>query len=271
MPRTPALLATLPLLALSGCIMPDQVSDLQKDVRDVQGQLQEIKQEQQDTKAKLSELELQMQEEGAGIGRVEFADVKFQLEDISRNVAILDERLNDTGQRMDRMSRTMDEVRELTRRRPAVMPGAGGLGPDDPDAPPTEGGAGPDAMPSPEELYNAAYVDFSRGNFALAISGFEEYVSRFGDSDYADNALYWVGECHYSQGDFDRAVQSFDRLLDTYPKSDRAASADLKKGLAYLEQNQVSAAIVQLNHVIDTYPSSDESRIARDKLASLGQ
>jgi tol-pal system protein YbgF len=271
--RTLSLLVFVPLLALAaGCIMPDQVSDLQKDVTEVQRQLQTIQQDQQETKEKIDEIETRLEEGGEGISRMEFADVKFQLEDISRSVAILDERLNDSGQRMDHMSRTMEEVRELTRRRPvAVVPGAGGPDPEDPTAAAPVTGGATDAMPSPEELYNAAYVDYSRGNFGLAISGFEEYASRFPDSDTADNALYWVGECHFSQGDFDRAVQAFDRLLDGYPQSDRAPAADLKKGLAYLEQNQVSAAIVQLNHVVSSYPSSDESRIARDKLVSLGR
>ena len=55
------------------------------------------------------------------------------------------------------------------------------------------------------------------------------------------------------------------------PRTDRAAAAHLKKGLSYMEQNQVGQAIVQLQYVRDTYSGSDESRVARDKLNSLGE
>ena len=99
---------------------------------------------------------------------------------------------------------------------------------------------------------------------------FQEYASRYPESDLADNALYWVGECLFSQGRFADAVSAFDRMLEKYPQSDRAAAANLKKGLAFLEQNKISQALVQLRYVATTYPSSDEARIARDKLASLG-
>ena len=114
-------------------------------------------------------------------------------------------------------------------------------------------------------------LGISRGNFALAISGFEEYASRYVDSDLADNALYWVGECLLSQGDYAGAIKAYDRMLSQYPRSDRAAAAHLKKGLCFLEQNDIGQAIVQLEFVREQFTGSDEARIARDKLASLGE
>ena len=267
-----AALLTLGCAALlGGCVMPDQLSELQKDVADVQQQLNGIEQDQAQARKKLEELDTKLG--GEEIGREEFADLQVQLNDVARNVAILDERVHESNRRMDRLSENVAEIRQLARRQAAMTPpamvgvqGVGGEGELASGTPETAA----DPVPSPEALYNAAYADFSKGNYALAISGFEEYASRFADSDLADNALYWVGECHFSQGRFPQAVEAFDRVLERYPKSDRAAAADLKKGLAYLEQNQVGKAIVQLRYVLSTYPSTDESRIARDKLTSLG-
>jgi tol-pal system protein YbgF len=130
--------------------------------------------------------------------------------------------------------------------------------------------AGGQAVPDAEGLYNAAYADYSKGNYPLAISGFQEYAQRYAGSDLADNALYWVGECHYSEGAFDQAIGAFDNLLETFPKTDRAASANLKKGLAYLEMNDIRKAVVQLKFVLENYGDTDEARVARDTLASLG-
>ena len=135
-------------------------------------------------------------------------------------------------------------------------------------APPTGGAAA--ALPDPQSLYNTAYADYSKGNYALAISGFEEYRTKFPTSPLADNAMYWIGECQFSQGAFPEAIAAFDRLLAAHPDSEKAAAANLKKGLAFLEQNDVRRAIVQLRYVVSEYPQSDEAKIARDKLTSLG-
>jgi tol-pal system protein YbgF len=250
-------------------VLPDHVAQLKKDVADVQQELRQIQRSQTEAGAQLETVESRLQQSGEGVQRSEFADLRLQLEEVTRTVAALEERIEETNRRLDRISEETQEARELARRKLATP------SPANPASAPAGVGTGtepaqPDAVPSPEALYNAAYADFSKGNYALAISGFEEYVGRFPDSDLADNALYWVGECHFSQGSFDGAVEVFDRLLERYPKSDRAAAADLKKALAYLEQNQVGQAIVQLRYVTDTYPSTDEARIARDKLTSLG-
>ncbi len=127
-----------------------------------------------------------------------------------------------------------------------------------------------EAFPDPEELYNTAYADFSKGNYSLAISGFKEYQQRFPDSALADNAMYWIAECDFSQADYRAAVDALDDLLDEYPKSDKAPAANLKKALAFQELNQIGQAIIQYRYVVSAFPDTDESRLARDKLAGLG-
>jgi tol-pal system protein YbgF len=266
----------------TGCVLPDQFSKLQKDVSAMQAQLVKIEQEQREAAERLERVSKDVsatEGQQEQIGRAEFADLKLRLDEINRQQSILDERLIEANRRIDRMSQSVQENRELIRTG-AVAAGAaaGAVGAEggelgDTPALPGEGGAGANpssALPSADDLYHTAYADFSKGNYALAISGFEEYATRYQDSDRADNALYWIGECYFSQGNHVVAVDSFDRMLERYPDSDRAAAANLKKGLAYLEQNQVRPAIIQLRFVVETFPESDEARVASDKLASLG-
>ena len=269
----PLALTTAGIVLLGGCVLPDQLSRLQKDVADLQSQLQHLKQEHSQSNEKLEQITEGLSAEGEGIGRVEFADVKLRLDEISRQQTMLDERLIDAYRRMDLLSQNLQENRELIRQfsstaaliQPPELDPATGKPPG--AATPGRSSA---AVPSAEALYNAAYADFSKGNYALAISGFEEYSTRYPDSDLADNALYWIGECHFSQGGYGQAIVAFDQLLERYPVSDRAAAANLKKGLGYLEQNQIRQAIVQLRFVQNSYPRTDEARIAGDKLSSLG-
>jgi tol-pal system protein YbgF len=188
-----------------------------------------------------------------------------RIDQVGRDVNITDERLSDLGRRVDRLAQEIQQARAYSSQRPYEEPPAA-----EPSEEEAADAAGTEAIPDPEALYNTAYADFSKGNYALAVSGFEEYREKFPDSALADNALYWVGECYFSQGDFQEAIRAFDRLLELYPDSDKAAAGNLKKGLGYLEQNQIGQAIVQLRFVHSTYPGSDEAKIARDKLISLG-
>ena len=122
----------------------------------------------------------------------------------------------------------------------------------------------------PTQLYNAAYEDYLRSNFDLAIQGFREYAKRYPSTDLADNALYWVGESYYSKKQFKEAIDAFTELLNTYKTSDKAAAALLKKGLAYLEMGDRSQAVINLQYVLYEHPGSKEAELARARLQALG-
>ena len=254
------------LLVTAGCVFPEQVQTLENTVADLRKDLAAVQKTQADSVQKLDAIEAKLGDGGV-VTRQDYADLKVEVDRVSRDVATAQEGVQDANRRMDRLSQDVAASRDATRRlaAPVVIPVDPGASPATPP------GTAASPVPSPESLYNAAYADFSKGNYPLAISGFEEYASRFPDSDLADNALYWIGECYFGQGKFGAAVEAFDRMLAAYPKGDRAAAANLKKGLAFLEDNKVGQGIEQLRYVVKTYPGSDEARVAKDKLASLGK
>ncbi len=126
------------------------------------------------------------------------------------------------------------------------------------------------SSPSPAELYDTAYADYAKGRYALAIQGFEDYLSSYPSTDLSDNAQYWIGESRYAQKKFTEAIADFEKLLKQWPASDKAAAALLKKGYAMLELGQKAEAVVQLQYVIHEFPSSEEARLARARLKSIG-
>ena len=272
--RSIAGLTLLVALVATGCVMPDQVSRLQKDVGDIQQQLDQIARDQKAARGEMDQLALAMSEvepPEAQVTRAEFADIEMQLDGIERYESILTERLGETNRRIDGLSQDLLENREIMRQMALAGTGEALQTGQEGTTPVARIPRRPSVVPSAEALYNAAYTDFSKGNYALAISGFDEYATRYGDSDQADNAMYWIGECYFSQGSHTVAIGAFDRMLERYPDSDRAPAANLKKGLAYLEQNQIREAIVQLEFVQNEYPGTDEARIATDKLFRLAQ
>lgn len=123
---------------------------------------------------------------------------------------------------------------------------------------------------NPMETYNAAYRDYQRGNFDLAIEGFTEFVAENPGSDLADNAAYWIGESLFSQKKYREAIRQFDDVVTKYPRSDKVPGALLKKGYAYITLGERAQGIVQLQYVVHEHPNSQEASLARQRLQQLG-
>ena len=256
-------LAALPLLlATTGCIMPDQLAQYQKDVTDVQQSLATVSKSQSDITKRLDALEKKAGGDDT-VKRAEIADMKARLDTIVRQTTATEDKLDQVNVRVDRLSQDVQGARDAARRAAPVPPAEVAVG--------TGTGAYAGSGPSPSALYASAYADFSKGNYPLAIQGFEEYAQRYPVTELADNAMYWIGECNFSQGSYKSAVEAFDAMLEKYPQSDKAAAANLKKALAFVQLNQIGQGIEQLRFVTSTYPGTDEARIAADRLQSLGK
>lgn len=128
----------------------------------------------------------------------------------------------------------------------------------------------PASSEDPMQTYQAAYRDYQRANYDLAIEGFSEFVSKNPKSDLADNAAYWIGESLFSQKKYRDAIEQFDTVVTKYPKSDKVPGALLKKGYAYISIGEKAQGVVQLQYVVHEHPRSQEASLARQKLKQLG-
>lgn len=131
---------------------------------------------------------------------------------------------------------------------------------------------GPTALDptDPIQLFSAAYGEYLKGNYELAIDQFRQYIERFPTLETTDNAQYWIGECLYSLGRYEEAIAEFDTMLRTYPRSDKALAARLKRALALLELNRRDEAIAELRAIAQEPVSSGEVLTARQRLQQLG-
>lgn len=132
---------------------------------------------------------------------------------------------------------------------------------------------GPDGKPLPlpaDSLYSLAYNDYIQGNYELAIQGFLDYLGNYKDSELADNAQYYIGDCYFNQGKYQDAVGAFAQVVSLFPKGDKSPAALLKSGLAYLNLSDNNSAVEQFKNVILKYPDSPEANIAVQQLQILG-
>jgi tol-pal system protein YbgF len=122
---------------------------------------------------------------------------------------------------------------------------------------------------SPQEVYNLARSDYLKGNFQLAIEGFNIYLEHFPESPLADNALYWIGECYFSQENYEEAIKKFNVLILSYPEGDKIPAAHLKKGISLMEIGKKEEALAVFKLLISKYPLEEETRIAQEKIKEI--
>jgi tol-pal system protein YbgF len=153
---------------------------------------------------------------------------------------------------------------------PPVASGGGPAGGPAAAAEAAGGGApagGPSVpAPAPRELYSQAYADYARGNYDLAIQGFNEYIRNYPGTDFTDNAQYWIGECLYGKKQYNDAIEAWNVLFRDYASSDKLPDARVKKGMALERLGRRSQALVEYRYVVDRFPNSQAARIAREHL-----
>ena len=135
----------------------------------------------------------------------------------------------------------------------------------------------------PQDIYQAAYIDFSKGSYALAMAGFREFLRRFPEHPLAGNAQYWIGEGYFSQArtatnagqsdrvvqELEQAVQEFRKVLANYPRSEKAPTALYKEALALFDLKQPAVAQQRLEYLVANFPQAEETPLARERLNSL--
>jgi len=294
-----ALAATL----LAGCATPEPSPGLRDDFARLRADLarieQAIQRSQAEIKADLQRADRQSTQTLTEVQRA-IAQLGARLDDLGRDTARLQGRVDDLRRRVDVLALQF----EVGGPPPAASGGAGrppappapapppaADPPRTPPPPPTGGAAAVTPPPPPpvsgarqaEDLYQTAYLDYTRGNYNLAVAAFREFIRLYPNTELAEKAQYWIGESHFSlardlqaKGDrtratqeFERAVQEFRRVLINYPRGDRVPTAVYKEALALLELGQPSLAEARFQFLVDQFPSTEEAVKAKEEQAKL--
>jgi tol-pal system protein YbgF len=118
-------------------------------------------------------------------------------------------------------------------------------------------------------VYKKALTSYRSGRYSAAASAFRSFVGRYTKHAYADNALYWLGECFYDLKNFRLASKMFRRVVEQYPNGNKAPAALLKLGFSYLKLKEKKNARTVLAQVVEIFPRSGVARLATRELARL--
>lgn len=208
--------------------------------------------------------------------RKSFADQKLVIDNVSNDLRILREKVDDNNVRVGSIGQELDALRQsvsaLNAPRPAGLEGdsaAATAAPGDPAAttPPPTGAAGVGA--SPQKLLDSAMADYYAGQYDLAVLGLDSYIKTFPQSPEADRAQFHIGNSYIQQAKYDKALDAYNVLLRSYPKSGFIAESYVKMALAYRNLKQPDKAREALAFVIKNYPDTVAATMAQQNLKDL--
>ena len=284
------------VLSLAGCAEVQEVTGVatQQDIFQIRQDLVAAQQAAQRAKTDVDSLSAQLERrarERTGEGDKQVAALTRQVDGFADTLTTLSNRVEELGTRLDTLGRqlragapTLSPSTPTAPRPPAAAPSGA---PPAAAAPPGPVVAVPSRPTTgslqPQDIYQAAYIDFSKGSYSLAIAGFREFLRRYPDHELAGSAQYWIGEAYLSlargftdsgQGEkaseaLEQAVQEFKKVLANHPRADKVPTALYKEALALIDLKQPALAQARLQYLVDNFPRAEETSLARERLAAL--
>jgi tol-pal system protein YbgF len=86
-----------------------------------------------------------------------------------------------------------------------------------------------------EASYRDAFSLLKAGQYDESITAFNAFLQQYPNSQYADNAQYWLGEAYYVMRQFEPAAAEYKKLITSYPDSKKQSHAMLKVAYSYHE------------------------------------
>jgi tol-pal system protein YbgF len=202
-------------------------------------------------------------DEQSATARKALADQRLLIEGMTDTARVLREKADDTNVRLSSITQELEAIRQTIASQPQPAPAAPPAGETPPDAaaaPPA--GPAPVTVPppnvSPQRTYDAAYSDYTGGQYEVAIMGFDTFLKMFPRHTLADDAQLNIGNSLYNAGKFREAVSAYQRVVSDYANTDSVPTAYYKMGLAYVGLKQPDLARKAFETVLKEHPRAIE-------------
>ena len=207
--------------------------------------------------------------------RKAFADQKLIIDNLTNDARVIREKLDDNNVRVGSIAQEVDAMRQALQTmnsRPSMPSEPGPVNPD------ATGSPAPTAAPpsqnapitaSPKQMWDAAYADYTAGQYDLAVLGFEAYIKSFPRADQADNAQVMICASYLNDGKADKAAEACDLAIRTYPGGDSIPEAYYRKGLALQNMRDITGARAAWETVVTKFRDTDAARLAQQRLDQI--
>jgi len=212
-------------------------------------------------------------DEQANTTRKTLADQKLVIDNLTSDVRVIREKLDDNNVRLGSLRQELDALRQGVEQlgaRPVTSDATPGVTPDGSPAP--LAAAPPAAVgTSPDKLFDSAWSDYTLSQWDLAIAGFQAFITQFPKAEKADDAQVLIGNCYLGAGKNDKAVEAYDLAIRAYPAGNALPEAYYRKGLALRNLKQADRAREAFETVVKNYPNSAEASLSRQRLAEAAR
>jgi len=201
-------------------------------------------------------LKLQLQELNTTIAQMQAnqAELAGKMDELNRNLSVSGENLSQVDAQIVKLSAKLDDLTASVR--PGEVAGAA--------AKPAAAAA---VLPS--DLFAEAKSHLDKGAFDSAAMGFKLYISKYPDSENAEQAYMYMGDAYASAGQTKQAAIAYATVLQKYPQSKFTASARLKYARSIVPLGKTDEAKRYLASVVKEFVSSPEAKLAQAELAKL--
>lgn len=125
-------------------------------------------------------------------------------------------------------------------------------------------------MAEEEKTFNAAVLDYNRGNYALSAEALEAFLKGYPSSARRPDALFFLGLSHYNQKVYDKAKGVFEQILKDFSSSNQFLPARLKRAQCMLKLGLKPSAVKAFKELVEGFPGTPEARTAKQELEDLG-
>ncbi|MGV8073599.1 MAG: tol-pal system protein YbgF [Syntrophobacteraceae bacterium] len=214
------------------------------------------------------------------------ADLYARMEELQMRVGSLNGKIEELQHRVEQMARTQAQSLPPSEGQPAVTypqtasptPGATSYSAPQAGPPAYVTGSG-QAMPEarlnvPEKdperaLYDKASELLQDGQYENARRDFQSLISKYPQSERADDALFSIGECFSQEKRYQDAIEAYQKVLDRYPNGNRVPHALFRQGTAFQQMGDSTAARILYERLIEKYPGTPQAQAAEKRLKQL--
>jgi tol-pal system protein YbgF len=123
--------------------------------------------------------------------------------------------------------------------------------------------------PGPAQLLQAGRDQLLKGGNASARTAFDELVSRYPNSEYAPEAIFYTAQSYAQERNAAAADSVYVVLIARFPNSPRVATAMYKRAQTMQAARRTAQARQLYQEIIRRFPRSDEAALAEERLQSI--
>ncbi|MEO6150072.1 MAG: tetratricopeptide repeat protein, partial [Mucilaginibacter sp.] len=118
-------------------------------------------------------------------------------------------------------------------------------------------------------LFQRGMIQGLQGSLDTKIGTMNDVLSKFPNSDYADDASFEIAYTYFLKTDGERAKTDLQAMIQKYPRSSYVPRALVTIGLIDYNANQDDLAVESFKRVVQDYSSTDEAKQALKQIEKI--